>query len=202
VTNNTSATGGVLTPAPNPTILNDDALDDLIAALVAAVTSVPTINVRPRFQNPPPPQPPAGTDWIALGESEFELDTYPEIRHTGSPQDGSSPGFDTLTDHEHFTYPIRFYGPNARGNLRVLCDGLRIPQNTEALLPYGIKYIDVSAPVRAPGLLAQQWVNRWDARFTFARVLQRVYQIEDLASAEIRLIDDSGHVNDCIKVNK
>lgn len=199
---NNSSTGGVLTPNAIPAPLEDDELDDLFAGLFSAITSIPGKLTRPRYQNPPPKQPDVGTNWVAAGVVETDPDDYPAIKHTGASDDGLTPGFDTLTDHEGLIVLVSFYGPNARGNLRVLCDGLRITQNTEPLLAYQIKYIDASKPTRVSALIQQQWVNRWDTRLTFRREVTRVYQIYDIASATVHLQNDDGHVNEFIQVNK
>jgi hypothetical protein len=191
---NTSASGGALSPA-TPLPLDDSALDAVFQQLVADVTALDGSLVRPRWQmatqNPdgtvggPPKQPEPGVNWCAIGVMEVEQDA--------NPWELYDPVLNQMTywDHEEVTVLASFYGPSSQSFARLLRAGLNVPQNTEELLPYAIRYVDCSQIRAAPELVDTQWVRRQDLSLTFRRKVTMSFQVFNLLVAEIRLRDDT-----------
>lgn len=181
---NTSATGGTLSPLP-PLPLDDDALDAVFQKLVADVTSLPGDLVRPRWQPTVPKQPEPGTNWCALGVPEVVQDDGPWLVYDEARNQ------ETYWDHETLSILTSFYGPNAQSFARLLRAGLNVPQNTEELRPYAIRYIGCG-PIRAMNeLLNQQWVRRQDISLQFRRKVVMTFGVENILIAEIDLKDDT-----------
>lgn len=170
---NTSATGGPLAPTGAP--LSDDALDDALQALVAAVTGLDGTLVRPRFQIVPPRQPEPEIDWCAIGVMTEEGDANPAIAHdpTGGP---GGQGQDTFARHEQLEVLASFYGPNGAGLAKRLRDGLMIPQNMENVL---LKFVNSGTIRKAPEQVNQRWVTRHDMVLKFRQKTERTYQVEN-----------------------
>jgi hypothetical protein len=189
---NNSATGGPL-PAQPPFPVDDDALDAVLQALVASVTGLPGSLVRPRWQPGNPKQPEPGTDWCAVGV----VDTVP----SAGPWLVYDPvnNVEQYWDHEEFSVLASHYGPNAKFYARLLRAGLNVPQNTEVLLPFEMRYIGCGHVRNVPELINLQWVHRQDLALTFRRKFQLVYAVENILVADVNLIDDT-IVNDTIIV--
>jgi len=189
---NTSATGGPLSPAP-PLPLDDDGLDAVFQQLIQHVTSLSGDLVRPRWQASVPKQPEPGVNWCALGTPEVVQDAGPWLVYDPVRNQ------ETYWDHETLTVLVTFYGPNAQSFARLLRAGLNVPQNTEELLQYGVRYIDCG-PVRTMNeLLNQQWVHREDIALHFRRKVVMTFAVENILIADIHLQDDTV-VNDTIIV--
>ncbi len=193
---NTSATGGVLTPsAPGPAA--DAGLDALFQPVFAAILGFDGSLVRPRWQPVPPKQLAASIDWCALSVNVLSPNDGPAIVHDGTANGGL--GADTYSRHETLDLFVSIYGPNSGGNAALLRDGLSVPQNTEALLPAGIRWVECSPARAIPELVNQQWIRRYDLSIIFRRMATRVYGVENLAGSVIDLIDDTT-INDTIAV--
>lgn len=177
MSDNTSATGGYLTPVGTAPLDGDPLLDAVQAAIVG-ITGMDGTLVRPSPQPDPPPQPPAGTDWCSFQVTRREGDDFPSIVH-----DGTGDGSDTLTRHETVEMLASFIGPACQANASVLRDGFYIPQNIEALMRSGIALLDVGEPVSVPDLVNLQWINRCDLAFRLRRQTERTYQVLNLVSA-------------------
>lgn len=200
---NTSATGGTLFPAL-PLPLDDDALDAVLQQLVVDVTQLPGTMVRPRWQQAEalgpneiggvPKQPEPGVNWCALGVTEVEQDdgpwlVYDEVNNV-----------EHYWDHETFSVLVSFYGPNAQSFARLLRAGLNVPQNTEELLPYAIRYLSCG-PIRTMNELKnQQWIHRQDITLHFRRKVVMTFEVQNILISEIILQDDTGQVKDTILV--
>ena len=183
---NTSASGGPLTPISAPPA-QDSALDDVLQALVVALTGLPGTMVRPRYQPEPPVSPAWNVNWCAIGITELTSDETPFIKHN-SEGDGT----DTLMRHEQIDALASFYGTSAFNNATLLRDGLAIPQNSEALLPYGIKVRDAGPLQKAPALVNARWVVRVDVPMSFRRQYARTYNVNNLVAAEGVIVADTG----------
>lgn len=189
---NTSATGGPLSPQP-PLPLDDAALDAVFQQLVVGVTGLPGNLVRPRWQPEVPKQPEPGVNWCAIGVPEVDQDDGPWLVYDPVRNQ------ETYWDHEVLSVLATFYGPNAQSFARLLRAGLNVPQNTEELLPYGIRYLDCG-PIRAMNELQnQQWVRRQDIALQFRRKVVMTFAVENILIADIHLQDDTV-VNDTIIV--
>ena len=112
-------------------------------------------------------------------------------------------GPDTLHQQEELIVTVSSFGPNASGNLKLFRDGLKIPQNTEQLLQYDIRWSGINTgPTNASYNINQRWVRRFDAQFTFRRQITRTYEIYALESTSVHLIDDTYGVNDTIEITQ
>ncbi|QYY30241.1 hypothetical protein K2O51_22990 [Cupriavidus pinatubonensis] len=181
---NTSATGGYLAPtAPVPP--DDDALDDLLQALVAGISGLPGSMVRPRWQPTVPKQPEPSVNWCALGVDVQQNDASPAIQH-----DPNGDGSDTYIRHQAIELLCSFYGPAGKGYAQRLADGLAIPQNNEQLALNDMKFVSVSEIRAAPDFVNQQWVRRYDLTVQLRRKITRTYPVLNLLSAQVGLPRD------------
>lgn len=178
---NNSSVAGFLTPNPAPAPLEDKALDDFFQALVVGITGLATANVRPRWQAEPPTQPEREDDWMAVGVVDEDPDTYAVVRHSQS-DDPDAP-IDELQRHEDLDVLVSSYGPNARGNLKILADGLLIPQNLAVLTANGMGLVEASRIVAAPDLVKEKWLRRFDLHIIVRRNVTRTYNILNIDSA-------------------
>lgn len=181
---NTSATGGTLSPLP-PLPLDDDALDAVFQTLVANVTGLPGDLVRPRWQPTVPKQPEPGVNWCALGIPEVTQDDGPWLVYDEARNQ------ETYWDHETLSVLVTFYGPNAQSFARLLRAGLNVPQNTEELRPYAIRYISCGQIRAMNELQNQQWVRRQDIALQFRRKVIMTYGVQNILISEIILQDDT-----------
>jgi hypothetical protein len=194
-TPNTSATGGALSPA-SPLPLDDAALDAVFQTLVVDVTGLPGALVRPRWQastlNPDgvtysgvPKQPEPGNNWCAIGVTDVDQDAGPWLVYDAPSNT------ELYWDHELVNVLASFYGPNSQGFARLLRAGLNVPQNTEELLPYAIRYIDCGPVRQVPELVNQQWIRRQDLALQFRRKVTMTFAVENILVADIHLQDDT-----------
>ena len=191
---NNSSTGGPLFPAL-PLPLDDATLDAVLQKLVADVTQIPGGLIRPRWQQAlpigtnqiggVPKEPEPGVNWCAIGVPEVEQDdgpwlVYDEVNNV-----------EHYWDHEVFSVLASFYGPNSQSFARLLRAGLNVPQNTEELRPYAIRYLSCG-PIRAMNELKnQQWVRRQDITLQFRRKVVMTFEVESILVSEIILQDDT-----------
>lgn len=173
---NTSATGGYV--APLTASLDGDALDDVLQAAVAAITGIPGNLVRPRWEPVPPQQPLAGTDWAAIGVMNETPDANAWFGH-----DPTGDGTDKMQRHVDLDVLVSFYGPNARGNVSLLRDGLAIAQNREAVAQSGVSFVASGITRNVPELVGQQWLQRCDLALQFRRLIGRTYPIDTITQA-------------------
>jgi hypothetical protein len=187
---NTSATGGVLSPLP-PLPFDDAALDAVFQTLTAQITGLDGSLVRPRWQagDPTragsPKQPEPSVNWCAIGVTNVKQSDGPWLVYD------KPTNTELYWDHEEITLLASFYGPNCQSYLRLLRAGLNVPQNTEYLLPYMIRYVGCGPVRTAPELVNQQWIKRQDISLEFRRKVIMTYGIENILISEIHLIDDT-----------
>lgn len=184
---NDSSTGGYLAPTgAAPT--EDDALANSLQAVVVGITELPGALVRPRWQLDPPQQPPVATNWCAIGVTPQETQSQdPNIVHSESG--------DTLTDFEALYVTATFYGSNAAANATLFRDGIKIPQNTEALAALAIRWVSCGPIQAVPDLVQQQWRYGQQMLLRFNRAFARVYPVLDLVEGDIELQTDVGVVD-------
>jgi hypothetical protein len=178
-----SSTGGFLTPtstAPQ----TDDALDDILQALVVGITGLPGSMVRPRWQAVPPKQPEPNVNWMALGITNTRSDTFPS---TTMYPDGSY----QLKRNEYHTVLISAYGPNSQQYLGYLRDGLFIQQNLGSLTAADAGLTSVGSIRPAPEYVNTVWRKRYDLDIYVSRQVIREYAILDIASAKITLLTET-----------
>lgn len=194
---NDSATIGYLQPVD--AIPYDDALEDLIQAVVVGVTGLAGDRVRPRWQQgtKPPPLPPAEVDWCAIGiVGDIVTDGDVAIEHDGDGDAGL--GDDDLTNWETIPVLASFYGPNALSFATRFRDGLKLPQNREPMwINAGFVIGNISDRIsNLPDQRNAQWVHRYDLPVTFRRATTRTYTVRNLVEAEITIGTDTGYVSD------
>jgi hypothetical protein len=184
-----SSTGGYLAPnpPPDPTPLEDQALDEFLQQVVSLIVGLPGQMVRPRWQAEPPAQPAYNIDWAAIGITEFDPDTFVGIIHH---PDGN--GFNELQHQERMSLLCSFYGPNAGGNAKLLRDGLAISQNREVLFLSGMSLIEVGRPLAAPAFQNQRWTRKIDMTVTINRQIRRYYPILNVLGAPITILTTAG----------
>jgi len=186
----------VVPPAP----VEDDDLDSVLQAMVVGITGLDATLVRPRWQTIVPKQPEPGTDWCSIGVVSSMPDANAYVQHL-SGISISQPAGDVSQRHEELEVLVSFYGPHAKSNLGILRDGLWIEQNLYAAKASGLYFTGQMEPGRAaPEFINQQWIRRWDSALTFRRMAARAYLVNNIVSAEIDLIDDTGHVNAVVNV--
>jgi len=183
---NNSSTGGYLAPVVAAPPAEDDALDDLLQALVAGVTGLDGTLVRPRWQPTVPKQPDPGTNWCALGITVQTPDAGPAIQH-----DPAGDGSDTYNRHQDIELLCSFYGPAAKGYAQRLADGMAIPQNHEQLGLNDMAFVSAGEIRAAPDFVNQQWVRRYDMTLALRRKITRTYQVLNLLSAQVGTTTDS-----------
>lgn len=185
-----SATGPLLpTNAPLPADLD---LDILFQNMVVGITGLAPTLVRPRYQVTPPNQPPNTTNWCGVGVIGQDPDAGPYFGHkdigTGVDDNGKNLGEDHLQRHEEIVVLASFYGPNGKGYAGLLRDGLSVEMNRWPLSAVGIlfQYTGTILPVNEK--VAGEWNLRADMHLTFARQIDRVYNVRSLLSSQFTLI--------------
>jgi hypothetical protein len=174
---NTSATGGFLAPTSTQPA-EDTALEDQLQSVVVGITGLDDDLVRPRWTPTPRSQPPATTNWCAIGVVRTQADTYSAVIHHS---DGN--GYDEEQNHETIEVLASFYGPSGQGYAAILRDGLRIPQNRETLYANNLALYDATDITAAPALVNDQWIRRYDLTIRFRRQVTRTYDVLNLLSA-------------------
>lgn len=194
---NTSATGGDLFPI-GTLPLDDVDLDAVFQSLVTGITLLDGSLVRPRWQSGDPlvagapKQPEPQTDWCAIGVTVVKQSDGPWLVYDAPSNT------ELYWDHEELTVIASMYGPNCQKNMRLLRAGLNVPQNTESLLPFMIRYVGCGPIRTAPELVNQQWIRRQDITLDFRRKVEMTYGIDNILISEIHLIDDTKQVDDVI----
>lgn len=195
---NTSATGGVLSPI-GALPLDDVDLDAVFQTLVVGITGLDGALIRPRWQitmdvagnlGGAPKQPEVTVDWCAIGVVNVKQSAGPWLVYN------EADNTELYWDHEELTILATMYGPNCQKFMRLLRAGLNVPQNTESLLPFMIRYVGCGPIRTVPELVNQQWIRRQDISLEFRRKVIMTYGIENILISEIHLIDDTGQVDD------
>ena len=177
----------------------DAALDAVLQAMVVGITGLDGSLVRPRWQPTLPQQPEPTVNWCAIGVLSATPDFSPWITHVSGPN-VTDPSADLSVRYETLDVLATFYGPNAKSYAGVLRDGLGIPQNNEPLNAADIYLIETMPQRRAPELVNQQWINRWDLMIRFTRQIQRVYAVPNIVLANIHIQNDSDSLTETVYV--
>ena len=176
---NTSATGGILTPASSPAPLSDDALEDFFQEWVVGLTSFDPALVRPRWQAEPPNIPDTNTNWISLGITKTSPDTFAAELHYSNPS-----SYNEVRRHEELEILVSGYGPQSSSILSILRDGMQVAQNREILSLNNMGLISSGDILAVPELIKNIWTKRHDMRFWIRRQVKRNYGVLDLAEAQ------------------
>jgi hypothetical protein len=102
--------------------------------MLAGLTGLRGDLIRPRWQPLPPNQPPAGTNWAAVGVMERMPLDYTFEKFVTDPSSDSDTF--TLQRQERLEVMASFYGPSAGGYAQIVRDGIYLSQNREALALY------------------------------------------------------------------
>ena len=177
-----STSAGYLAPSPTPAPDYDRALEDVLQALLAALTGLPGTLVRPRWQPIPPVQPDFETNWLAFGVSNVEADVFASVLH-----DTSVDSVDSVQRTELVYVLVSAYGPGGANNLAVVREGLSISQNREALRTIGANLVECSSFTPVPALMADKWVRRVDMTITLRRSITRQYPVLHMLTSGVDL---------------
>ncbi|WP_089177146.1 hypothetical protein [Bosea sp. AS-1] len=175
---NTSATGGYLAQSSAPPAEGDD-LDDILQKVVVGITGIDGTLVRPRWAANPLPRPERTVNWCAIGVTGIEADAFPAVIHHGTGD-----GYDELQRHETIDLLASFYGPAAASNAALFKDGLSIAQNREELFKVQMSVLETGRIIKAPDLLNNTWIEKYDVPVRFRRCVTRTYPVLNLLSAQ------------------
>lgn len=184
---NTSATGGVLTPATSPAPLEGAALLAFIQGWIVGLTGMDGKLVRPRWQPEAPVIPDEGTAWAAIGLGTRSSDTYPFV---GNKTPDGSPGY-SLARQEEIPVLCSFYDLGSGGQADALAALLRdqtaIAQNRELLRANNFAFVSCGELTPVPSLLKTRWLYRVDVPITLRRQINRSYPVLLVETADIDL---------------
>lgn len=182
---NTSATGGYLSPSDVTPPLEGDALIDFFGDLIAGITGMNRDTaILPAWQPDMPNLPAVGSTWAAIRITDRQGDAYASELH--NPGDGTPDGFqgsDTVMRQEVMSLECSFYGPGADAAAALFRDGLSVAQNREALQLASFGVLSVGQIQAIPSLIKEKWLYRAVLTATFRRTVQRTYPVLDLKSA-------------------
>lgn len=189
MTNTSADWPSYLTPASSPSAPDEDAaLDADLAAIVVGICGFSDPNlVRPRWQPNPPNEPAADVDWCAIGVLSEETSTTADFVHVGTGD-----GHDNFARQEKISVVATFYGPNAKGNAKTLRDGVVVPQNRDMMKRVGLNMFDSSGPITTADLINTTWRRRADLSLRFVRMVNRVYNVENIVSGSGTIRTDIG----------
>jgi hypothetical protein len=186
-----SSTGGPLLPqaAPAPVPLDGTALNEFLAPILSALTTLDPTLVRPAFQGEPPDVPDAGTAWMAFRCTERPIDTYPAfVQH--------SEGYTEMQRHEELRILCSFYDLGTSGladfYAALLRDNLMIPQNAEYFAQQGMGLKLVGDKTAVPLLVKMRWQYKCDLPFVLRRPVVRWYNVLNVARGSASISTDSG----------
>lgn len=184
-----STVAGYLRPTTPPSPLEDDALEDFLGDVVAAITDLDRANlVRPRWQEDPPNLPERTVTWAAVGVIAFDPDTN-AAKMTAA--DGLSTD---LIRHETLTILVSFYGPLSGTLAGEFRDGIQVDQNQSELAAAGFALVETRGPTAAPELIKEKWLSRSDITWIARREVRRNYPVLSLLSAHGTVYTDNDTV--------
>jgi len=172
-----------LPPVPPQT----QSFEDFLQQVFVGISGLDPTLVRPRWQPEPPNVPDKGVDWLAIGITDWDPDTYAFVRHLGAMSDGA----DWLQRHETVNILASFYGPNASRNCGVLRDGFQIAQNREVLQANGIGLQETGTARLVPTLLKETWRYRVDMPIVLRRMILREYEVLNILTSGITVYNDT-----------
>lgn len=180
---------GYLAPSSSPAPLEGQALSRFVQGWVSGVTGLDGTMVRPRWLPEPSNIPKAGTAWCAVGISTRRADTF---AYAWLRPDASY----LVQRHERIDLLASFYDLGSSGladyYAALLREGAQVPQNREPLFTAGFGLIGTGDVVAVPSLLKERWLYRADLAVELARVIERVYPVLSVLSANGTLKTSDG----------
>lgn len=170
---------GAILPLQTPA--DGAALDHLFQQLVVNLTAIDGKFVRPRWQPQPPAQPPAGTDWAAIGIMRRNTLDYPDIV---AQTDTTA----IMRRQSIIDVLVSFYGPNAYINACNFRDGCYVPTQLDALRDAGLGFMEAGDVLNVPEQDGPQWILREDMTMRFRRSEDRLYPLPAIAEAPFDII--------------
>lgn len=169
------------------TAIRSDAVD-VLRLYLAAITGIEKTLVRKRWAVKPGIQPPVDADWASIGILEVRTDGFPYQQELKTPDVVRATSWQTL----HCM--ASFYGPHAETLSDDFREGCQLPQNQRALKPFGLVIRSCEDSVtHVPDFSFEQWIDRFDVRFTVGRSVTRDYGVRSLVKVgEIELITERG----------
>ncbi len=171
----TSATGGYLLPAAPTPLPGELTLEQFLQTVFVGISGLPGDLVRPKWQIEPPKQPDVYVNWLAIGLNEDNADTF-------AYNSVNSGGMNVFQRMEALSVQCSFYGPNSLDYARATRDGFQIGQNREALQSASMDFVSTSGLTRAPDIVNERWVDRWEMVVSLRAEILRVYPILNLVS--------------------
>jgi hypothetical protein len=148
----------------SPTQPYDDALADVLSAVVVGLTGLDPNLVRPRWQPQPPTQPSATTDWCAIGVTTHTGTDFPQWT-----QDTDLTA--TLHRLEMLDVLATFYGPHSSTYAQTLRDGLYMWSNHWQLEQSGLKLHGTDPIAHMGEEVNAQEIQRSDLPISLTRIV-------------------------------
>lgn len=177
---NTSATGGIILPNPQPPALTTTppglTFVEFIQSLLVGLSGFPGSLVRPEWQKQPPQEPDIDVNWLAFGLGSATPDNNAVI---GLDANNNA----TLQRNELIPIIVSVYGPLSYDNIGLIRDGFQLSQNLASLRAANVGFGYDTPAQHVPDLFNERWYDRWRAEFYIRRQIQRAYPILNFLSA-------------------
>ncbi|WP_431768961.1 phage neck terminator protein [Xenorhabdus khoisanae] len=179
---NNSTAPGYLTPTSAPPDY-DETLERELSRWIRSVSGLAPKTVFPRWTDPQPKIPPAGSNWCAFGIMAIREDANPAATQLSDQLHEQS-------SHETLDILCCFYGPSGQRIATQFRDGLFITQNNDELSRAGLTFQQCGQIQPAPELINNQWQRRYDVTVTLRRKIVRDYGIKSLVEAPVKFFGD------------
>lgn len=140
--------------------------EDVLTALVQALTGLPENLVRPRWQPKPPKVPGPEVTWCAVGIVRRCAPPVSEVRRVRLPGGTESSRVET---HELLEVLASFYGPQADELALALREGLQVEENRYPLREANMAYVQNGPLTHVPERVNMRFIYRVDVPLTFRR---------------------------------
>jgi hypothetical protein len=188
---NTTATGGILLPHPQPPTLTTVPANltfvEFVQGMLTGLSGFPGPLVRPEWQQEPPKDPDIDVNWLAfgLGQAVPDFNAYTGFDVNNNP---------TLQRNELINIIVSVYGPAAYDNIALIRDGFQLTQNLTTMRLANVGFAYDTPAQHVPDFFNERWFERWRAEFFVRRQINRTYSILSFVSA-------SGTINTETAVN-
>lgn len=180
---NTTATGGFLSPHPQPPTLDTVPAGltfvQFIQQLLVGLSGFPGTLVRPEWQQNPPKKPDIDTNWLAFGLG------------SATPDNNAVVGIEvidnvevpTLMRNELIPVIVSVYGPDSYDNIGMIRDAFQLTQNLTTLRKANVGFGYDTPAQHLPDFFNERWYDRWRCEFFVRRQIQRTYPLLTFLSA-------------------